>query len=125
MKTLTLLVALLALAGAQSSLAQSDKYQRNIGVKIESIKVYGACVMDKQRIENAALTIGGVKSAVWDGNSQTLTIKYSIFNKNVTDNVQKKIASVGNDTEKYRAADAAYNALPECCHYRKTNEVSE
>ena len=110
---------LLAFSTAQSIQAQSDKYQRNIGVKTESIKVSGACAMDKNRIEIAALQTKGVKSAVWNANTQLLTISYSIFSKNAADEVQKKIASGGNDTEKFLAADADYNALPTCCHYRK------
>ena len=120
MKTIILLLAMvLAFSTTQSIQAQSDKYQRNIGIKKESIKVYGACEMDKNRIEKAALQTDGVKSAVWNANTQLLTISYSIFSKNAVDEVQKKIASVGNDTEKYVAADADYNALPTCCHYRK------
>ncbi len=31
----------------------------------------------------------------------------------------KKLASVGHDTEKYKADDKAYNALDECCKYER------
>ena len=99
--------------------AQSDKTQRTIGIKTENIKVSGTCSMDKRRIETAANSVDGIKYASWDEYTQVLTIKYSIFKKNAADNVQKKIASVGNDTEKYKAEDSVYNNLPDCCHYRK------
>lgn len=98
--------------------AQSDKYQRAIGIKTEIIKVSGTCSMDKRRIEAAAYSVEGIKSAVWNEYTQQLTLKYSVFKKDAGDKVQRKIASVGNDTEKYKAASAVYNSLPDCCHYR-------
>ena len=120
MKTITLLFGIVfAFATFQPVQAQSDKYQRQIGVKTETIKVSGACGMDKQRIESTALKVEGVKAASWNVNTQVLTITYSIFSKNASDDVQQKIADTGNDTEKYLATEAEYNALPICCHYRK------
>ena len=117
-----LIVAIIALVTFQSANAQSDKTERakNFGIKTEIIKVQGTCNMDKRRIETAAYSIDGVKSAVWDEYTQALTLKYSVFKKDAADNVQKKIAAVGNDTEKYKADDAVYNKLPECCHYPRT-----
>jgi len=115
----TLFIAIIALITFSSAHAQSDKSQRTIGIKTQTFKVLGTCEMDKRRIEKAAYTVDGIKSAVWDINAQTLTIKYSVFKKDAADNVQKKIAAVGNDTEKYKADETAYMNLPECCHYRK------
>lgn len=114
-----LFAMLFAFATFQSANAQSDKTQRTIGIKTQDIKVSGTCSMDKRRIETAAYSVDGIKSAVWDEYTQVLTIKYSVFKKEAADNVQKKIASVGNDTEKYRADDAVYNKLPDCCHYQR------
>lgn len=120
MKTIRMLVAVLfAFATFQSANAQSDKSQREIGIKTQTIKISGTCGMDKRRIEAAAYTVDGVKSAVWNEYTQVLTLKYSVFKKNTADNVQKKIAAVGNDTELYKATDAAYNSLPDCCHYAR------
>lgn len=110
---------LFAFATFQSVNAQSDKSLRTIGIKTQNIKVLGTCDMDKRRIENAAFTIDGIKSAVWNLDAQTLTIKYSVFKEKAPDDVQRKIASFGNDTEKYKADDMAYQNLPECCHYRR------
>ena len=39
--------------------------------------------------------------------------------KTNSDAVQKVIAKVGHDTEKYKAPDNVYKELPECCLYRK------
>lgn len=120
MKTMKLLFAiLLAFAAFQSASAQSDKTERTIGVKTQTIKVSGTCDMDKRRIETAAYTVEGTKSAVWDQYSQVLTLKYSVFKKDAADNVQKKIALAGNDTEKFKADDLAYQNLPDCCHYQR------
>ena len=35
------------------------------------------------------------------------------------DDIQKKIAAVGHDTEKYTAIDSVYQKLPGCCHYER------
>lgn len=122
MKTIKLLLAIIiAFTTFQSANAQSDKTERakNFGIKKETIKVQGTCSMDKRRIETAAYSVDGVKSAVWDEYTQTLTLTYSIFKKDAADSVKRKIALVGNDTEKYKAADEVYNKLPDCCHYQR------
>ena len=118
MKTIKMLftVAILV-ATVLSGNAQSDKTQRTIGIKVQSIKVSGTCSMDKRRIETAAYSVVGVKCAVWDEYTQILTLTCSVFQKGTSDSVQMKIASVGNDTEKYRADDLVYQKLPDCCHY--------
>lgn len=120
MKTIKMLftVAILLVTGSFAN-AQSDKTQRTIGIKTETIKVSGTCGMDKRRIETAAYSVDGIKSAEWNEYTQLLTIKYSVFKKDAGDRAQKKIASVGNDTEKYRADDSVYNKLPDCCHYQR------
>lgn len=110
---------LFAFATIQSANAQSDKTQRTIGIKTQNVKVSGTCSMDERRIETAAYSVDGIKSANWNEYTQVLTLTYSVFRKDAADNVQKKIAAVGNDTDKYRANDAVYQALPDCCHYQR------
>ena len=73
----------------------------------------------QKRIEKAAAAIEGVQSAVWDEDTKDLTLKYNQFKKDAVDSVQMKIASIGHDTENYAADDAAYQKLPECCHYER------
>jgi cation transport ATPase len=98
--------------------AQSDKYERITGIKTQTIKVNGVCNMCKMRIEKAALTVEGVKSANWNEDAKVLTVKYDLFKKEAVNNVQKKIALAGHDTEMYKAEDNAYQKLHNCCHYR-------
>ena len=82
------------------------------------IKVSGECEMCKDRIETAAKTVSGVMTAEWSAEKQMLNVEFDP-NKTNSDGIQKAIAKVGHDTEKYKATDAAYKVLPECCLYRK------
>jgi len=45
-------------------------------------------------------------------------VKYDDKKSN-TSTIQKAIAIVGHDTEKYKAKEDVYNSLPDCCKYRK------
>ena len=83
----------------------------------DSFKVYGACGMCKARIEKAA-TIDGVTSAEWSQQTQMLTIVYDADRVSL-DHVHKKIAASGHDTDKVRAEDDVYKALPACCRYER------
>lgn len=88
--------------------------------KTETFKVQGNCGSCKKHIETAA-KLPGVSKAVWDKNSKVMTLVYDPA-KVSSDEVQKKIAAVGYDTEKYRGDDKAYAQLDECCQYeRKKN----
>lgn len=83
--------------------------------KTTEIKVWGNCGMCKKRIEKTAM-LEGVSTANWDKETKMLAITYDEAKTN-PDAVAKKIASVGHDTEKYRADDKTYEGLPECCLY--------
>jgi hypothetical protein len=108
------ITALLLVSGMHLSMANTQT--KLASTKTETIKVSGKCDMCKTRIEKAAL-IDGVSKATWDKKSQLLTLVYNP-SKVKSDDVQKKIAAVGHDTEKYKADDKVYKALPGCCQYR-------
>ena len=93
----------------------SDKTQRTIGIKTQTIKVEGHCEMCKKKIERAAHSVAGIKSANWNEETKMLTVKYDLFKKEAIDNVQKKMAAIGYDTEKYRVSDAAFEQRGCCC----------
>ncbi|HAQ21590.1 MAG TPA: hypothetical protein DCR40_20530 [Prolixibacteraceae bacterium] len=82
------------------------------------IKVSGNCEMCKDRIETAAKSVSGVASAEWSSETKMLHVQFDGAKTN-SDAIQKAIAKVGHDTEKYKATDAVYKELPECCLYRK------
>ena len=81
-------------------------------------KVYGACGMCEARIEKAAKSVDGVEAADWNRETKMLTIEYDSGKVNL-DDVHKKIAEAGHDTDKVRAKDEVYKALPACCHYER------
>lgn len=120
MKTIKIMFAILfAFVSTLSVNAQSDKSQRTIGVKTKTIKVFGECDMCKKRIENAAGRVEGIRSAIWNADTKMLTITYSAFKLEAAENVQKMVAAVGYDTDKYTAGNSQYNALPDCCRYSR------
>lgn len=82
------------------------------------IKIRGNCGMCKDRIEEASLSVEGVESANWDNETEMLHLNFDA-SKTSSDKVQKAIAAVGHDTEKYKAPDSVYEALPDCCLYRE------
>jgi copper chaperone CopZ len=81
-------------------------------------KVYGACGMCEARIEKAAKSADGVTAADWNRETKMLTIEYD-SEKVDLDDVHKKIAEAGHDTDKVRAKDEVYKSLPACCHYER------
>jgi Cu(I)/Ag(I) efflux system membrane fusion protein len=87
-------------------------------LKKSSFPVSGLCEMCKDRIEKAALSVGGVHNAVWDITSKLIKVEYE-SSKTDLKSIHKAIATAGHDTELFKADDVVYNALPECCLYRK------
>lgn len=83
-----------------------------------TIKVYGNCEMCKKRIETALLKNSNVKQAIWNVDTKIATITFDPHALNA-DAVQKLIADAGHDTEKLKANNKTYNALPECCQYER------
>ena len=115
MKTLKIaVVAFMALFMFTNSNAQTGS--KTSATKTESLKVSGNCGMCKERIETAA-KVEGVTKADWDKSTKMLSL---VYNPAVvkSDDIQKKIAAVGHDTEKYKADAKTYNSLPGCCKYR-------
>jgi Cu(I)/Ag(I) efflux system membrane fusion protein len=82
--------------------------------------VGGNCGMCKDRIEAAALSVDGVIDANWNQESKTIHVNFSAPASE--DAIQKAIAKVGHDTEKYKANDAVYKALHECCKYDRLSK---
>jgi Cu(I)/Ag(I) efflux system membrane fusion protein len=83
-----------------------------------NLKVGGACGMCKTRIEKAAKSVEGVSTAAWNKDNGQLHIHYDAAKTNL-DAVSKAVAQSGHDTNKDKADDATYDALPGCCKYRK------
>jgi mercuric ion binding protein len=85
-------------------------------VKEAEFKVFGNCNQCKTRIEKS-MKISEVKKAKWDTKSKMLKVAY-LSDKISLDSLEQRVASVGHDTEKFKAADSVYAELPGCCLYR-------
>ncbi|MDR1864254.1 MAG: copper chaperone [Bacteroidales bacterium] len=128
MKKVILSVIAMACMSIGSAHAQHSDHRHSQDTTVQSskseakgtqatLKVQGACGMCKTRIEKAAKSTAGVSDARWDAKTQKLSITCS--GKASPDAVAKAVAAVGHDTDKYKADDKVYNALPACCKYRK------
>ena len=93
-----------------------DAKPENADVTV-SVKVYGVCGQCKERIEEAVKG-KGVKSAVWNENTQMLSLVYNP-SKASLEKLKNKIVAVGHDVEDKKANIAVYESLPKCCLYRE------
>jgi len=120
MKTLKIFhIALFLVLISLNSIAQTqDNGNAKASVKTETFKVWGKCEMCKARIEKTVLAEGAT-NASWNMKSQILTVTFD-SSKTSKDELCKKLASVGHDTEKYKAPDDVYAKLPSCCHYERS-----
>lgn len=110
MKTLkTVMLAVLVVLSSVSINAQIKNK------KTETVKVFGNCDMCKANIEKAG-NIKKTAEVIWDKDSRMATITYDAAKTN-TDEILKRIALVGYDSDKFLAPDSTYNALHSCCQY--------
>ncbi|MDR2026148.1 MAG: copper chaperone [Prevotellaceae bacterium] len=126
MKKCILFFAVIAFIAAGNGCANSGDRKKTPEVRKEEksqkdehamLKVSGSCGMCKTRIEKAAKDVDGVTVANWDKESQQLHLHFDSAKTSVNA-VSKAIAKTGHDTEKDKANDDVYNALPGCCKYR-------
>ena len=97
------------------SVQAQEKKNKNAKYTIE---VNGNCEQCKKRIEKAAFSVSGVKSANWDVETHQLSLILNEEKTSVLD-VKKAIAKVGHDTDEVKAADAVYDNLHSCCKYER------
>ena len=106
-----LIVIMIALMGfsvqAQETKNKNAKY---------NIEVNGNCEQCKKRIEKAAYSVPGVKSAEWHIDDHTLHLILNEEKTSIAD-VKKAIAKVGHDTDEVKATSEAYENLHHCCKY--------
>lgn len=90
-------------------------------LKVQDVRVYGNCGMCKKTIEKAG-NIKGVAKTEWDIETLTATITMD-STKTTIDDVLKKIAAAGYDSDKFRAPDKVYNNLHGCCQYERPEKT--
>jgi len=127
MNKLNLIYAiLLGLGFATTGFASSNKIEETSYVTSKedttTFKVYGNCGMCKKTIESSLKKVKGVKSADWNTQTKLMSVSFDIATVTEAD-IHKAIASVGYDTEKVKASDAAYSKLHGCCQYERNSEL--
>jgi cation transport ATPase len=110
MKKIIVLV-LLVFAG----LSGQAQVKKNKNAKYVT-EVNGNCEQCQKRIQKAAFSVVGVKSAVWNIETHQLSV---ILNEEKCTllEVKKAIAKVGHDTDEVKTTDATYENLHHCCLY--------
>ena len=102
-------------SGAINQIADKSKVKVN---QKSSFEVWGKCVMCKARIEKAALSLNGVKTADWDLKNHQLSVGYDSKLTSL-DDVIAKVVKVGHDTKDLKTDQETYNNLPACCLYKR------
>ena len=78
--------------------------------------VRGNCGMCKKTIEDAANSVEGVASAIWDVDQKKIDISYDDSKIDAVA-IHTAIAASGYDTEQVAGNEEAYDGLPGCCKY--------
>ncbi len=109
-KILLLLVLAISFAG-------NAQQKKNKNAK-QSIEVNGNCEQCKKRIEKAAFSVSGVKSANWHIDTHKLDLIFNEEKCSVAD-VENAVAKAGHDNEGAKATNEAYDRLHTCCKYER------
>jgi hypothetical protein len=89
--------------------------------KTETVKIYGNCGMCETKIEKAG-TIKKVVKVDWNQETQMATLTYDATKTN-QDEILKRIALAGYDSDKFLAPDDVYDNLHGCCQYDRVAKV--
>lgn len=90
--------------------------------KTESVKIYGNCGMCETNIEKAG-NIKKIANVDWNQDTQMATLTYDATKTN-QDEILKRIALVGYDSDKFLAPDDVYDNLHGCCQYDRVAKVA-
>ena len=90
--------------------------------KTETVKIFGNCGMCETTIEKAG-SLKKIANVDWNKDTKMATLTYDAKKTN-QDEIFKRIALAGYDSEKFLAPDAAYSKLPGCCQYDREAKVA-
>jgi hypothetical protein len=90
--------------------------------KIETVKIYGNCGMCKSKIDKAG-SQKNISEVVWNKDTKIATLTYDAKKTN-QEEILKKIALVGYDSDFFLAPDKAYSSLNGCCQYDREAKVA-
>jgi len=101
------------------SIGMMAQDEKNKNKKAE-LKVAGNCEMCEKRIEKAAFSVKGVKSAEWHADHADIHLIFD-ENKCTILEIAQAIAAAGHDTELIKTNDETYEKLHGCCLYERLN----
>ncbi|RKD16336.1 mercury transporter [Pelobium manganitolerans] len=110
MKSLSRIVMVIAVL-----LSSINSFAQIKNANTETVKIYGNCGICKTTIEKAG-NVKKVASVDWNKDTKMATLTYD-GNKTNQDEILKRIALAGYDSEKFRAPDDVYAKLAGCCQY--------
>ena len=90
--------------------------------KTETVKIYGNCGMCKTTIEEAG-NLKKVAQVDWNKDTKMALLTYDSQKTNQQE-ILKRIALAGYDSNSFLAPEAAYNNLPGCCQYDREAKVA-
>ncbi len=108
---LTFFTALLSFTACNAQIKNS---------KTETLKIYGNCGMCESTIEKAG-NMKKVANVDWNKDTKIATITYDATKTN-QDEILRRIALSGYDSDKFLAPTDVYAKLPECCQYERVNK---
>ncbi|MGV3460276.1 MAG: DUF3347 domain-containing protein [Flavobacterium sp.] len=85
--------------------------------KTATVKIYGNCDMCKATIEKAG-NLKKVASLDWNKDTKMAALTYD-SEKTGQEEILKRVALAGYDSESFRAPDDVYSTLPGCCQYER------
>jgi len=89
-------------------------------IKTETVKIYGNCEMCETTIEKA----GNLKKTAkvdWNKDTKMASLIYDSIKTNQNE-ILKRIALAGYDSDSFLAPDNVYAKLPNCCRYERVNK---
>ena len=110
--------------GAVLKIENSTIISKHDDKKTDSFKVYGNCGMCEKTIEGSLKGVKGIEKADWNKDTKMMEVVYHTHDISL-DEIKKKIAAVGYDTEEHRATDKVYNNLAGCCQYDRPENKKE
>jgi copper chaperone CopZ len=97
------------------TLSTQAQVKKNKNAKY-SIEVNGNCEQCQKRIQKAAFSVNGVKTASWSIETHQLDLTINEEKTSIA-TVEKSIAKVGHDTKGVKANKEDYDNLHHCCKY--------
>ena len=89
--------------------------------KTETVKIFGNCGMCKATIEKAG-NLKNSASVDWNADTKMAVLTYDSKITN-QDEILKRIALSGYDSDKFLAPEAVYSKLSGCCQYDRIAKV--